>query len=203
MFPDNKLLGQFDLVGIPPAPRGIPQIEVSFDIDANGIIHVGAKDLGTGKEQKIQLTSSQKLSTEEIEKMKKDAEAHADEDNKRREDAETINQADSLVFTSERLFKDFEGKVDAKELEEVKADIADIKSMLEAPTKDATALKRKMEAVNEKMQKLSTELYQKAAEEHQAHEGAHSEEKTESGEKIVDAEVVDKKEEKHAKKKHK
>src|SRR3989344_3291258 len=116
MAADNKLLGQFDLIGIPPALRGIPQIEVSFDIDANGIVHVGAKYLGTGKEQSIKITAGQKLSEAEIEKMRKDAELHAEEDKKRKEEIEVVNQADTLVYSSEKLFKDFEGKVDAKEI---------------------------------------------------------------------------------------
>ncbi len=211
MFNDNKLLGQFDLIGLPPAPRGIPQIEVTFDIDANGIIHVGAKDLGTGKEQKLQITSSHKLSDEEIERMKKDAESHAEDDKKRKDEIETINQADTLVFTSERLFKDFEGKVDAKELEDVKTEIGELKQLLTSETKDHEALKAKMDKINEKIQKLSTDLYTKAAEEahkHQEH-GAHAnsaqgnegESESGNGEKVVDAEVVDKKDDKKPKKK--
>ena len=98
MAADNKALGRFELVGIPPAPRGVPQIEVTFDIDANGIVHVTAKDLGTGKEQSIKITASQKLNEEEVEKMRKDAESHAEEDKKRKQDVETINQADTLVY---------------------------------------------------------------------------------------------------------
>ena len=104
MAADNKTLGKFELVGIPPAPRGVPQIEVTFDIDANGIVHVTAKDLGTKKEQSIRITANHKLSDEEIEKMKKEAEAHADEDNKRKEEVEIINQADTLVYSTEKLF---------------------------------------------------------------------------------------------------
>lgn len=215
MFGDNKLLGQFDLIGIPPAPRGVPQIEVTFDIDANGIIHVTAKDIGTGKEQKLQITSSQKLSNEEIEKMKKDAESHAEDDKKRKEEIEIINQADTLVFTSEKLFKDFEGKVDAKELDEVKSEIAELKKLLEPEKKDASEIKKKMDLINEKVQKMSVEMYQKAAEAHKAQAGGASEanagqempgdgngaQETESGDKVVDAEVVDKKEDKKPKKK--
>lgn len=214
MFGDNKLLGQFDLIGIPPAPRGVPQIEVTFDIDANGIIHVGAKDLGTGKEQKLQITSSQKLTDEEIEKMKKDAESHAEDDKKRKEEVEIVNQADTLVFTSDKLFKDFEGKVEAKELDEVKAEIGELKKLLEPEKKDTAEIKKKMDLLNEKIQKLSTELYQKAAEAYKtqaggsANEGASQEmpeesgeETTDAGDKVVDAEVVDKKEEKKPKKK--
>ena len=119
MAADNKTLGRFDLVGIPPAPRGIPQIEVTFDIDANGIMHVSAKDLGTGKEQSIKITAPNKLNEEEVEKMKKDAEEHAEEDKKRKDEVETVNQADALVHSTKKLFKEFEGKVDGKELETV------------------------------------------------------------------------------------
>ncbi|MBR9702489.1 molecular chaperone DnaK, partial [Candidatus Woesearchaeota archaeon] len=116
----NKTMGRFDLVGLPPAPRGIPQIEVTFDIDANGIVHVSAKDMGTGKEQSIKITSTTNLSKEEIEKMKKDAETHAEEDKKKQEEIEIINHADSFVYSSEKLFKDFEGKVDEKKLKSIK-----------------------------------------------------------------------------------
>ena len=203
MAADNKSLGRFDLVGIPPAPRGIPQIEVTFDIDANGIIHVSAKDLGTGKEQKIQITASQKLSDEDIEKMKKDAEAHADEDKKKKEEVEVINQADTLVFSTEKLFKDFEGKVDKKELEEVKGKIMELKELLKPDKKDIAAIKKKTEEVNEIVQKMSTELYQKAAEKQaaQQQESGKTEEpkkEDEKDEKVVDADykVEDEKKEK-------
>ncbi len=163
MAADNKSLGRFDLVGIPPAPRGVPQIEVSFDIDANGIVHVTAKDLGTGKEQSIRITATQKLSEEEIEKMRKEAESHADEDKKRKEEIETINQADNLVYSTKKMFKDFEGKVDNKELETVKGKIMELEELLKAEKKDTDAIKKKLDEVNELVQKMSTELYQKAA----------------------------------------
>jgi molecular chaperone DnaK len=200
MFADNKLLGQFDLVGIPPAPRGIPQIEVTFDIDANGIVHVSAKDLGTKKEQSIRITSNQKLSEEEIEKMKKEAEVHAEEDKKKKEEIETINQADTLVHTSEQLFKDMEGKADAKKMETVKKDIDELKKLLEPEKKDIEAIKKKLEEVNKKVQEMSTEMYKKVAEEQAKAQQAQAqqqskEEKPKKGkskeEKVVDAEVVD------------
>lgn len=172
MFSDNKLLGQFDLVGIPPAPRGIPQIEVTFDIDANGILHVNAKDLGTGKEQSIRITASQKLSEDEIERMRKEAEQFADVDKKKKEEIEIINQADNLVYSTEKLFKDFEGKVSSKELEEVKGKILELKELLKPAQKDVDAIKRKMDEINEIVQRLSTELYQKAGQQYQeAHKG--------------------------------
>ncbi len=204
MFADNKLLGQFDLIGIPPAPRGIPQIEVIFDIDANGIVHVTAKDLGTGKEQSIRITASQKLSEQEIERMRKQAEEHAEEDKKRKEEAEIINHADTLVYTTEKLFKDFESKVSSSELEDVKKDIAELKQML-ADKKPAADIKINMDAISEKVQKLSTELYQKAqaarsnseepAEESQHHRSSRKDEK------VVDAEYEVQDEDKSKKKK--
>jgi molecular chaperone DnaK len=169
MAEDNKLLGQFDLVGIPPAPRGIPQIEVSFDIDANGIVNVGAKDIGTGKEHSIKITAGQKLSDAEIEKMRKDAEMHAEDDKKRKEDIETINQADALVYSTEKLFKDLKGKVDGDaRVEEVKKMLEELKELLKKEPKDSSAIKAKMDEINEKVQAISTELYQKAAKEQQA-----------------------------------
>jgi molecular chaperone DnaK len=213
MFNDNKHLGQFDLVGIPPAPRGIPQIEVSFDIDANGIVHVTAKDLGTKKEHSIKITASQKLSDDEIEKMKKQAEQHAEEDRKRKEDVETVNQADTLVFTTERLFDDFKGKVADEKLEEVKKEINELKELLKHEPKDVSKIKDKMEEINKKVQDMSTEMYRQAGaqqeQQHQAGEGESQEEQDEGEseephkkkEKVVDAEVVDEEKEEHKHKK--
>ena len=199
MAKDNKFLGQFDLVGIPPAPRGVPQIEVSFDIDSNGIVNVSAKDLGTGKQQQITVTGTSNLKDEDIEKMKKEAEAHAEEDNKKKEEIETLNQADNLVYSTEKMFKDFEGKVDQSKIDQVKKPLDELKKLLEAEEKDVEAIKKKMDEVNEKMQAVSTEMYQKAAEQQQAagqaagqaqeQEGASSE--GQKDEKVVDAEVVD------------
>jgi len=212
MFGDNKLLGQFDLIGIPPAPRGIPQIEVTFDIDANGILHVNAKDLGTGKEQSIRITASQKLSEEEIERMRKQAEEFADVDKKKKEEIEIINQADNLVYSTEKLFKDFEGKVSGKELEEVKGKILELKELLKPHQKDVDAIKRKMDEINELVQKMSTELYQKAGQQYQqAHKGhgAETGEEAEAGnphekhhhdENVVDADYEVEDEEKKKRK---
>ena len=181
MFADNKVLGQFDLVGIPPAPRGIPQIEVTFDIDANGILHVNAKDLGTGKEQSIRITAAQKLSDDEIERMKKQAEEFADIDKKKKEEIETINQADNLVYATEKLFKDLEGKVPEKEIGEVKGKILELKELLKPAEKDVDAIKRKVDEVNELVQKMSTELYQKAGQQYkEAHKGHGAEESSEA-----------------------
>ena len=208
MFNDNKLLGQFDLVGIPPAPRGIPQIEVTFDIDANGLVHVTAKDKGTGKEQSIRITSSQKLTDEEIERMKKEAEAHADEDKKKKDEMEVINQADTLVYSTESLFKELKDKVDDKKIEEIKKEIEELKKLLEPEDKDIEALKKKLEVVNEKVQAASTELYQKAAAAQAEAQGAagsapggdEGDSADKPKEKVVDAEVVDDDKDKEEKK---
>jgi molecular chaperone DnaK len=193
MFNDNKVLGQFDLVGIPPAPRGVPQIEVTFDIDANGILHVTAKDLGTKKEQNIKITAPNKLSDEEVEKMQKEAEAHAEEDKKRKEEVETINNADNLVYSTEKLFKEFEGKVDNKELETVKGKVMELKELLKPEKKDIAAVKAKMDEVNQLVQKMSTEMYQKVAQEQakkqqQGQAGPQPSGNGKKDEKVVDAE---------------
>jgi len=162
---DNKSLGRFDLVGIPPAPRGVPQIEVTFDIDANGIIHVSAKDLGTGKEQKIQITASQKLNEEEIEKMKKDAEIHAEEDKKRKERADTLNEAESIVTQYDKTIKEMGDKVDKKQLEPIKNDIEGLKELLKDKDKNYEQIKKAKDDLIKKFQKVSEELYKKVAEE--------------------------------------
>ena len=207
MFADNKVLGQFDLIGLPPAPRGIPQIEVTFDIDANGIVHVTAKDLGTGKEQSIRITASQKLNDEEIKRMQKEAEEHAEEDKKRKEEVEIINSADTLVYSTEKLFKDFEGKVDSKELETVKGRIMELKELLKPQNKDVAAIKSKMDEVNQLVQKMSTEMYQKVAQEQakrqqEQGQGAHAAgNHKEDDENVVDAEYKVEDEDKGKKKK--
>lgn len=198
MFSDNKLLGQFDLVGIPPAPRGVPQIEVTFDIDANGIVNVKAKDLGTKKEQSIRITSSQKLSDDEIERMKKEADAHADEDKSRKEKAETLNEAETMVFQYERTLKDMGDKVDKKMVEPIEKDIEGLKELLKDKEGNYEAIKKAKDDLTEKFQKVSEELYKKAAEEQAAQgnsAGPHGHDNEENDaspkEKVVDAEVVD------------
>src|SRR5438445_4617815 len=123
MAANNKLLGQFDLVGIPPAPRGMPQIEVTFDIDANGIVHVSAKDLGTGKEQSIKITASSGLSEQEIKQMVKDAEAHAAEDKQRKETVEARNQLDSLIYSTEKSLKEYGADLDASVKENIETEL--------------------------------------------------------------------------------
>ena len=162
MAADNKLLGQFDLVGIPPAPRGIPQIDVAFDIDANGIVHVTAKDLGTGKQQSIKITASQKLDDKEIERMRKDAEEFAEQDKQRKEDAETINQADTLVYSTEKLLSDFKGKVASEKLEKIQQLVAGLKQLLNEQARDVPKIKEKLGELDKVVQEASTELYQKA-----------------------------------------
>ena len=198
MAADNKSLGRFDLTGIPPAPRGVPQIEVTFDIDANGIVNVSAKDMATSKEQKITVTGSSNLAKDDIEQMRKDADAHAEEDKKKLDEAETINKADTLVFTTEKLLKDVKGKVDDKNLKEIEGMIGELKKLLEPEKKDVDALRKKLDEVNEKVQAMSTEMYQKVAEEQakaqQAAAGKPG--KKEPKEKVVDAEVVEEKKEK-------
>ncbi|PIO03905.1 molecular chaperone DnaK [Candidatus Woesearchaeota archaeon CG08_land_8_20_14_0_20_47_9] len=168
MAADNKTLGRFDLVGIPPAPRGIPQIEVTFDIDANGIVHVTAKDLGTGKTQSIRITATEKLSEAEIERMRKGAEAHAEEDKRRKEDAEVINQADTLIYTSENLLKDYKDKVKDEKIDNIRAKIDELKKLMGPEKRDTAKIKEKLEEVNKLVQEASTELYQKVAAEQAA-----------------------------------
>lgn len=192
MANDNKLLGQFDLIGIPAAPRGVPQIEVGFDIDANGILHVSAKDLGTGKEQSVRITAPNKLNEAEVEKMRKEAEQFAETDKKKKEEVETINEADNIVHTTEKSLKEMEGKVSEKEIQAVKDKVAELKKLLEPEKKDIESLKTKIAEVMDVAGKAATELYQKAAQEKQAKEGPNGK----TGENIFDAEFVDKDKEK-------
>jgi len=161
MAAENRTLATFDLVGIPPAPRGVPQIEVTFDIDANGIVHVTAKDLGTGKEQKIKVEVSSGLSKQEIERMVKDAEAHRDEDQKQRELIELRNQADSFVYQAEKNLKEYGDKVDASEREKIQTAIDGVKSVQNGS--DAGAIRSAIEALQQAMMKLGEVMYQQAA----------------------------------------
>lgn len=156
----NKTLGRFQLTGIPPAPRGVPQIEVKFDIDANGIVNVSAKDLGTGKEQNITIQSSSGLSDEDIEKMVKEAEANAEADKKRKEEVEIRNQADSLVYQTEKTLKEAEDKVDAAEKEAIEKAKDELKSALEG--NDTEDIKKKTEQLTEVLYKLTSKIYQQA-----------------------------------------
>ncbi len=191
MFADSKILGQFDLVGIPSAPRGVPQIEVTFDIDANGIVNVRAKDMGTGKEQKITLTASTNLSQGEIEKMRKEAEQYAEQDKQRKEEIETINTADTLIYTTEKTMKDMEGKVDSQKLEAIKKPLEDLKELMKTENKDAVAIKAKLEEVQKVAQDAAVEMYKKVQQEQAAQadsKGSKKEAKKETkGDDVVDA----------------
>jgi len=159
---DNRTLGKFDLVGIPPAPRGVPQIEVSFNIDANGILHVGAKDLGTGKEQAIQITPSSGLSEEEIKKMQKDAEIHAEEDKKKKEKIETKNHADTLVYSTEKALKEYGEKVDADTKKKIEEKLEELKKVMAGD--DSEAIKKASDELNETAMKLGEAMYKAQAE---------------------------------------
>ncbi len=161
MAADNRTLGRFELVGIPPAPRGVPQIEVAFDIDANGIVHVNAKDLGTGKEQSIKITASSGLSEAEIEKLVKDAEMHAEEDKKRKELIEARNQADTMVYSVEKNIKEFGDKVDASEKAKIEEAVARTKKALEGD--DVEAIKKAQDDLMNVSHKLAEAMYAKTA----------------------------------------
>ncbi|MGF1473650.1 MAG: molecular chaperone DnaK [Rubrobacteraceae bacterium] len=187
----NKLIGNFQLVGIPPAPRGTPQIEVSFDIDANGIVNVGAKDLGTGKEQRITITASSGLSDSEIDQMVTDAESHAEDDQRRREEAEVRNSADNLVYSVERSLKDVDGKLDVATKNDVEEAIKETKEALAGG--DVEEIKTKQEALMTASHKLSEVLYQQAQQEQEsASAGAENPDE----DFVEDAEIIDEDEDK-------
>jgi molecular chaperone DnaK len=188
----NKLIGNFQLVGIPPAPRGVPQIEVSFDIDANGIVNVGAKDLGTGKEQRITITASSGLSESEIEQMVRDAESHAEEDQRRREEADVRNNADNLVYSVERSLKDVDGKVDPNTKLEIEQAIKETKEALAGG--DIEEIKAKQEALVAASHKLSEVLYSQAQEQQQASSSGATDDDV-----VEDAEIVDEEEDEERK----
>jgi molecular chaperone DnaK len=182
----NKTLGRFQLVGIPPAPRGVPQIEVSFDIDANGIVHVSAKDLGTGKEQSIKITASSGLSEEEIEELIKDAELHAEEDKKNRELVDARNMADSLIYSTEKSIKELGDKLDESTKEDINRAIENLRKAMEG--EDTEEIKRLTDELTQASHKLAETMYAKAAEQ-QAQAGAGGAEST--GEASKDEDVVD------------
>jgi molecular chaperone DnaK len=161
MANQNRVLGRFDLVGIPPAPRGVPQIEVAFDIDANGIVHVSAKDLGTGKEQKIRIESSSGLNDQDIERMVKEAELHAEEDKKEREKAEVRNEADSMIYSTEKNIKDLGDKVSAEDKSKTEEATAELRKALESG--DIQAIKDKTEALKQASYKIAEEIYKQQA----------------------------------------
>ena len=194
MAKDNKLLGAFDLVGIPAAPRGVPQIEVTFDIDANGITHVSAKDKGTGKEQAISIKSDGGLSDTEIEKMVKEAEANAAEDKKKKEKIEAVNQAESLAHQTEKNLKDFGDKVDANTKSALESSIKEVRDVIAKEDATVEEIKAKTDALTQAAMKLGELMYQQ----NQAQAGASAQPnaeqpKEENSEKVVDAEFEDKK----------
>src|SRR3989449_59517 len=193
MARDNRTLGKFHLVGIPPAPRGVPQIEVTFDIDANGIVNVSAKDLGTGKEQKITITSSSGLTKDDINKMVKEAESHADEDKRKREEIEARNRADSLVYQTEKLVRENREKLSDSDVKSVEAAIADCKKALEGG--DVSRINQAADALTQASHKVAEAMYKAGGPQAggQAGGSAQGGSGTKSGEKddVIDAEYVD------------
>jgi molecular chaperone DnaK len=192
MARDNRTLGKFHLVGIPPAPRGVPQIEVTFDIDANGIVNVSAKDLGTGKEQKITITSSSGLSKDDINKMVKEAEAHSDEDKRKREEIEARNRADSLVYQTEKMLNEHRSKLSDSDAKAVEAAIADCKKALESG--DVAAINRAADALTQASHKVAEAMYRSGAQAGASGGGTTNGSGAKAGEKtddVIDAEYVD------------
>lgn len=195
---DNTSLGRFDLVGIPPAPRGIPQIEVTFDIDVNGILNVSAKDLGTGKEQAMKITAPTKLSREEIDRMIKEAEKFAEQDKKRREEAELRNQADSLAYTAEKTVKDLGDKITKEQREKIEKEVKEVREALAG--KDIQKIKDRMESLKKVLGEVSAAVYRKVEEERAREEKERPKEKPpeekKRDEKVIDAEFKVEEEEK-------
>jgi molecular chaperone DnaK len=186
----NKTLGRFELVGIPPAPRGVPQIEVTFDIDANGIVNVSAKDMATGKEQSIQITASSGLSKEEIDKLIKDAELHSEEDKKKKDLVEARNHADALIYSTEKSIKDLGDKIDAATKSKVEATIAPLKTAMEGD--DAQEIRRLSEELTQASHKLAEAMYQQASQKDaQQHANAGASGHDEAGSSTADEDVVD------------
>jgi molecular chaperone DnaK len=194
MAADNRTLGRFILDGIPPAPRGVPQIEVTFDIDANGIVHVSARDLATGKEQHITITSSSGLSKSDIERLVKEAEAHEAEDKKKREEIELRNQADALCYNTEKLLKEHRDKISAEDAKNIEAALEECKKAIEK--KDASSIRQAMERLTQASHKMAEAMYRAASA--KGYEGhSTTQEKEDKGEKkdenVVEAEFEEKK----------
>ncbi|MGN1037937.1 MAG: Hsp70 family protein, partial [Mailhella sp.] len=190
MAADNMTLGNFQLTGIPAAPRGVPQIEVTFDIDANGIVNVSAKDLGTGKEQSIQIKSSSGLSEEEINKLVREAEANAAEDKKKQETIEARNQADNLIYATEKSLKDLGDKVDAAVKADVEAKTAALKKAMEGT--DTDAIKKASDELSQASHKLAEILYKNAqAQQQGAQQGAQSQGSGKKDDDVVDADFTE------------
>ena len=190
MAGDNKTLGRFQLSNIPPAPRGIPQIEVTFDIDANGIVNVRAKDLGTNKEQSITITASTNLSDDEIDKMVKEAEANKEADEKRKEEADTRNDAEQMVFATEKAIKDLGDKVEDSEKEKAEEQIKDLKEALEGD--DIDDIKEKTEKLNETAMALATKVYEQAAKERESATASDDDDSSDKNDAVMDAEFEEK-----------
>jgi molecular chaperone DnaK len=197
MAADNKLLGQFDLVGIPMAPRGVPQVEVTFDIDANGIVHVAAKDLGTGKEQSIKITASSGLNEEEIKRMVADAEAHSSEDKKRKETVEARNQLDTLIYSTEKSLKEHGGDLEPGVKENIESALTQAKAALEG--QDAQAMKTAADQLSQSSHKLAESMYAKASQQQKTQdtgepEGQSTQDGNKKKEDVVDADFTEVKE---------
>jgi molecular chaperone DnaK len=195
MAADNSTLGRFQLVGIPPAPRGIPQIEVSFDIDANGLINVSAKDMGTGKEQRITITASNKLSKDEIDKKVKEAEAHSEEDKKRQEEIEVRNNADSMIYTSEKTLEELGEKVDAEKKSKIESLVKELRELV--ATDDIDAIKSKTDELTKVVQEVGAAIYQEAqqaqAQQEAQGESQETTEENKEGDETIDADYEVKK----------
>jgi molecular chaperone DnaK len=162
MARDNRTLGKFQLIGIPPAPRGIPQVEVTFDIDANGILHVTAKDMGTGKTQDITITASSGLNKDEVDRMQKDADSHADEDRKRRDDAEARNRADSMIYNTEKLLRENREKIAATDVQEIESALAEAKQAVDKG-KSSAEIDQAVDRLTKATHKMAESMYQQAA----------------------------------------
>jgi molecular chaperone DnaK len=190
---DNRTLGRFQLVGIPPAPRGVPQIEVTFDIDANGIVNVQAKDLGTGKEQKITITASSGLSKDEVDRMMKDAESHAEEDRRRKEEIEVRNRADQAVYAGEKMLQDMGAKLAPEDKTAVEGAVESLKSAISA--NDTAGMTRAMEQLTQIQHKAAEALYKTAGASEASAAGAGPDPGPQSAPggqgDVIDAEVVD------------
>jgi molecular chaperone DnaK len=198
MAGDNKTLGRFILDGIPPAPRGVPQIEVTFSIDANGILNVKAVDLATKKEQKITITASTSLKEEEIEEMVEEAKKHAEEDKKKKARVEKKNNADTLCFSAEKLLKENKDKIDKKEKEDLEKDIDELKKLIEKEDFDEEEVEKKTEQLSEKMQEIGKKMYEQVSKENEEEEKGKEnkeedkkDEKDKSEEEVKEGEVVE------------
>ncbi|MDD3086237.1 MAG: molecular chaperone DnaK [Candidatus ainarchaeum sp.] len=192
---DNKSLGRFQLTGILPAPRGMPQIEVTFDIDANGIVHVTAKDNGTGKETSIKIVASQKLNEEEIEKMKKDAESHAEEDKKAKEEIETFNTADMTISSTEKMLEELKDKITEEQKTKVNSHLTQLKESIAKENKSASEVKQKMDELNKALQEIGSQVYGAMNQQNNSADSntsSNEENSKEGDEKVVDAEFEEK-----------